>query len=109
MADIGSASSSQIASTVGNLFTKGSRPANFTNAGLVGYGNLAESNETIFERPSLYTDNKTMPYNYNCQTRVLACNVVNGPNVAPSVNVHAYGAVYGDCNNCSYKERVEMS
>lgn len=109
MADSSNNSSSQISATLGNLFTKGGRPANFSNQGLSGYGLLAEANQTIYDRPNLYRDNRTMPYNYNCQTRVLKCNVVNGPNVDPNVNVHTYGAVYGDCDNCRYVERVEMS
>lgn len=108
MADAGSMSSSQIVATVGNLFTKGSRPANFSNDGLVGYNVLQNENQTLYGNPNLYEDNRTMPYNFNCQTRVLKCNMVNGPNVAPNVNLHNYAAVYGDCNNCGYVERKEM-
>ena len=108
MADAGSMSSSQIVATLGNLYTKGSRPANFSNDGLAGYNVLQGENETLYTNPDLYNDNRTMPYNYNCQTRVLSCDVVNGPNVVPGVNLHNYAYVYGDCNNCSYKERKEM-
>lgn len=108
MADAGNISSSQIVATLGSLYTKGAKPAQYSNNGFAGYSHLTRTNESLMSNPNLYSNNRSSPHDYHCQTRVLACDVVNGPNVHPSVNVHNYGAVYGDCNNCHYMERKEL-